>query len=262
MRPTGPLAALALLVLAGCATPPPASQPEALAAYRDTNDALEPTNRVLYGVSNAIADVSLTPAARAYRWALPQSVRTGVTNFVTNLGSPIRFANDVLETKSRRGGDTLMRFLINSTIGVAGIFDVASGWGYPAHTADFGMTLALWGVPPGPYLFLPVIGPSDPRDAAGFAVDSVANPVNALGNSPAVIAFNWLTLGTTTVSLYARNLPAIDEVKRTALDPYATFRSLYRQHRQAEVDAAAKGRRGTVPVWFDLPPKPSAKPSE
>ncbi len=251
------LLGLAGLDLAGCATPPPASQPEALAAYRQTNDPLEPTNRVLYAASNDIASVSLTPAARAYRSAVPQPVRNGVSDLLSNLGSPIRFANDVLQAQPRRAGDTFMRFLINSTIGIGGIFDVASGWGYPAHTADFGMTLAVWGVPPGPYLFLPLIGPSDPRDAVGFAADTLANPVQALGSGPAVTAFNWATLGTTTISQYAHNLPAIDEVKRTALDPYATFRSLYRQYREAEIKAAEKRRRPTIPVWFDLPKKPS-----
>ncbi len=254
MRSFRPLFALVLPLLAACATPPPASQPEALAAYHETDDPLEPTNRVFYEVSNDIAEVSLSPAARAYRWALPEGVRNSVANVLANLGSPARFGNDVLETSSRRAGDTLMRFLINSTIGLGGIFDVATGWGYPSHPADFGMTLAVWGMPPGPYLFLPVLGPSDPRDTLGFAVDTAANPFRALGSGPGIIVFNWLTLGTTTISAYAQNLPAINEVKRTALDPYATFRSLFRQHRQAQIEAAKTGRRATIPVWFSLPP--------
>ena len=90
---------------------------------------------------------------------------------LANLGSPVLLTNDMLEGKPRRAGDTTMRFLINTTVGVLGFFDVAKGWGYPDHDADFGMTLANWGVPSGPFLFLPVLGPSDPRDAVGF-VDS------------------------------------------------------------------------------------------
>ncbi len=251
------LALLALAALGGCATPPPASHPEALAAFRQTNDPLEPTNRVLYRVSNAVASVSLTPIARAYRSAVPEPVRTGITNIFSNLGGPFRFGNDVLQAKSQRAGDTLMRFLINSTIGLGGIFDVASDWGYPNHPADLGMTLAVWGVPSGPYLFLPLLGPSNPRDAFGFAAGTVASPLRALGSGAAATAFHWASLGTTTVSQYAQNLPAIESVKRTALDPYATFRSLFRQHRQAEIEAAEQGGGHTIPVWFDLPKQPS-----
>jgi len=251
------LLALTILALAGCATPPPASHPEALEAFHQTNDPLEPTNRVLYRVSNAVASVSLTPAARAYRSAVPEPVRNSITNIFSNLGGPFRFANDVMQAKSRRAGDTLMRFLINSTIGLGGIFDVASGWGYPNHPSDLGMTFAVWGVPSGPYLFLPLLGPSDPRDAFGFAAGTVGNPLRALGSGPGAIAFQWASLGTTTISQYAQNLPAIESVKRTALDPYATFRSLYRQHRQAEIDAAKQGGEHTIPVWFDLPKQPS-----
>ncbi|HWA79086.1 MAG TPA: VacJ family lipoprotein [Acetobacteraceae bacterium] len=247
--------ALSLPMLAACATPPPASQPEALADYRETNDPLEPTNRVIYEVSNDIADITLTPAARAYRWALPEGVRNSVSNVLSNLGSPVRFGNDVLQFKSRRAGDTLMRFVINSTLGLGGIFDIASGWGYPSHPSDFGMTLAVWGTPPGPYLFLPLLGPTDPRDVVGFAADTAANPVRGMGSGPGITVFNWLTLGTTTISEYADNLPAINEVKRTALDPYATFRSLYRQHRAAQIAAAKKDRPATIPVWFSLPTK-------
>lgn len=252
-----PLLALAALALGGCATPPPASHPEALEAFHQIDDPLEPTNRVLYRVSNAVASVSLTPAARAYRSVVPESVRTNVSNVLDNLGSPVRFANDVLQARSRRAGDTLMRFLINSTIGLGGMFDVAADWGYPSHPSDIGMTLAVWGVPPGPYLFLPLLGPSNPRDAFGFAASTVGSPFKALGSGPAVTAFTWATLGTTTISQYARNLPGIESVKRTALDPYATFRSLFRQHREAAIEAAKKGREHTIPVWFDLPKQPS-----
>lgn len=262
MRTPGPRPVLLVLLLAaaalsGCATPPPASKPEALAAFRQTNDPLEPTNRVLYSVSNSIASVSLTPVARAYRSVVPEPVRTNITNLFSNLGGPVRFANDVMQARPRRAGDTLMRFLINSTFGLGGLFDVAADWGYPNHPSDIGMTLAVWGMPPGPYLFLPLLGPSDPRDAFGFAASTVATPIRALGTGPGATAFNWATLGTTTISQYAQNLPAIDSVKRTALDPYATFRSLYRQHREAAIEAAKKGGQRTIPVWFDLPKQPS-----
>ncbi|MGH7057765.1 MAG: MlaA family lipoprotein [Acetobacteraceae bacterium] len=259
MAPLRPFAVFVLLALAGCATSPPASEPEALAAYKELNDPLQPTNRVLYEINNDITAVTLTPVADAYRWALPERVRNGVANLVANFDSPILFANDVLEAKPRRAGDTFMRFLINSTIGLGGIFDVASGWGYPAHPADFGMTLAVWGVPQGPYLFVPIIGPSNPRDAAGFVANELANPMRGAGTGAGVAAFQWSMFGLTAVSRYAGALPEIRSIKRTALDPYATLRSLFRQHRAAEIKAAKVGERRTIPVWFSLPKQ---KPSE
>ena len=91
--------------------------------------------------------------------------------------SPALFINDVIETKPRRAGDTFVRFVVNSTAGIGGLFDVASSLGYPYHDSDFGTTLALWGVPEGPFLFLPVLGPSNPRDAAGFGVDVAFDPL-------------------------------------------------------------------------------------
>ena len=144
----------------GCATPPPASDPDAVADFKETNDPLEPTNRVLYAINNGLDTVILRPVALAYRNVVPEPVRTGIHNVLSNLGTPVQLGNDILEAKPRRAGDTTMRFLINTTIGVVGIFDVAKELGYPNHDNDFGMTLALWGVPEGPFLFLPVLGPS------------------------------------------------------------------------------------------------------
>src|ERR1700677_2413194 len=142
--------ALVVFGLSGCATKPPPSDPDALADYRQTNDPLEPTNRVFYAVNNGIDTVILRPAALAYRWAVPGPVRNGVHNVLANIGLPIQLANDIMEAKPRRAGDTTMRLLINTTVGVLGIFDVAAKWGYKDHDADFGMTLANWGVPEGP----------------------------------------------------------------------------------------------------------------
>jgi len=141
------LAALAVFDLSGCATKPPASDPDAVADFEQTNDPLEPTNRVFYAINNGIDTVILRPAALAYRYAIPGPVREGVHHVLANISSPVQLANDILEGKPRRAGDTTMRFLINTTVGVLGIFDVATKWGYPDHDADFGMTMALWGVP-------------------------------------------------------------------------------------------------------------------
>lgn len=235
--------------LGGCATPPPASDTEATQQYRANNDPLEPTNRVFYAVNNGIDTVVLRPLAIIYR-QVPQAIRNPIHNLLDNLGNPVTFGNDVLEAKPRRAGDTFMRFLINTTVGVAGLFDVASGWGYPSHDADFGITLALWGLPNGPYLFLPVLGPSSPRDAAGFGVDQVMDPFFWPPNGGGMNAFRLSRTGVSAVDARERVLDQTDQITKTALDPYATFRSLYQQHRQSQIDAVRSDDRQTVPDWF------------
>jgi phospholipid-binding lipoprotein MlaA len=256
------LAAALLLLgpLLGCATPPPASDPDAVADYNETNDPLEPTNRVMYAINNGLDTVILRPIAVAYRWAVPEPVRNGVHNVLSNLGTPVELGNDILEAKPRRAGDTTMRFLINTTIGVVGIFDVAKDLGYPDHDTDFGMTLALWGVPEGTFLFLPVLGPSNPRDAIGHGVDIAGDPFTWVGQGTVVTVLDWTRFGMNAVDQRERVLDAVDSIKKTALDPYATFRSLYRQHRAAQIQAARDDHRATIPIWF--PQSQSASPDQ
>jgi len=258
-----PLASLAVIVmpmlaLGGCATKPPASDADALAEYNETNDPLEPTNRVFYAINNGIDTVILKPAAQAYRFVFPQPVRNSIHNVLVNIATPVTLGNDILSAKPRRAGDTTMRFLINTTVGVAGLFDVADKWGYPAHDADFGITMAVWGMPAGPFLFLPILGPSSPRDAAGFAVDLVGDPFSWVGQGVAVKAIKWSKTLVNALDARERVLDAIDEIKKTALDPYATFRSLYRQHRQSQIADTVNDNRATIPVWF-AQPAPAAR---
>ncbi len=248
----------ASLAFGGCATKPPASDPDSLAEYNETNDPLEPTNRVFYAINNGLDTVILRPVAEAYRYVFPQPVRTGVHNVLVNLGSAVTLGNDILQAKPRRAGDTVMRFLINTTIGVVGIFDVADKLGYPAHDSDFGVTMAIWGMPEGPFLFLPILGPSDPRDAVGFGVDIAMDPFTWVGKGTAVTAIKWTKTVIGAVDARERVLDAIDEIKKTALDPYATFRSLYRQHRESQISDTRNDNRATIPVWF-AQPGPSAR---
>jgi phospholipid-binding lipoprotein MlaA len=239
--------------LTSCATPPPASDPAAVADFKETNDPIEPTNRVFYAINDGLDTVILKPLAQAYRFVVPTPVRQGVHNVLTNLGTPVQLGNDILEAKPRRAGDTMMRFLINTTVGVVGFFDVAKGWGYPDHDADFGITMALWGVPEGPFLFLPILGPTNPRDALGHGVDIVADPFFWVGQGAAVTALDWSRVVVTGFDQRERALDAVDSIKKTALDPYATFRSLYRQHRESQIETARDDNRATVPVWFPAP---------
>ena len=254
-------AGLLAVVLAGCATPPPADDPEAVAEFQQTQDPLEPTNRVFYAVNNGLDTVILRPAAQAYRFVVPGPVRTGIHNVLTNLGTPVQLSNDVLQGKPVRAGDTAMRFLINSTVGLVGVFDVATGWGYPNHDTDFGLTLANWGVPDGPFLFLPVLGPSNPRDFAGFGVDMAQDPFTWVGHTTAMTVVNWTRFGLNALDSRERYLDPVDQIKKTALDPYATFRSLYRQHREGQIRELREDRRATVPVWFPQA-QPDATPSQ
>ena len=240
--------AFAVLSLGGCATRP--TDPEALAEYRATDDPLEPTNRFLYRVSTTVDRYTLKPVAQAYVYVLPEPVRTGVHQVISNFAAPTRLANDVLEAKPRRAGTTFMRFVINSTVGVAGIFDVARGWGYPAHDNDGGVTLALWGVPQGPYLFLPLLGPSSPRAATGFGVDVGLSPLTYVPRGFGLLTLNDSLYGVGIVDGRARVLDEFDQINREALDPYATLRSLYRQHRAAEIEAVRSDNRMTTPDWF------------
>ncbi len=237
-------------LVAGCATAPPTSDPEAAADFAETDDPLEPTNRVFYKVNDALDTALLRPAAKAYRYVLPQTVRNGVHNVLGNLGNPVQFSNDVLQGKPKRAGDTLMRTLINSTVGVAGVFDVATGWGYPAHDTDFGLTLAHWGVPNGPFLFLPFLGPTNPRDATGFGVDIAQDPFTWVGKGAIVSGLDWSRFGLNVLDARERVLDPLEQIKKTALDPYATFRSLYRQRRASQIETLQHPEQGTVPVWF------------
>jgi phospholipid-binding lipoprotein MlaA len=252
LHPRLVLAAALLLLgpLLGCATPPPASDADATAEFKEADDPLEPTNRVLYAINNGLDTVILRPLAIAYRNVFPEPVRTGIHNVLSNLGTPVELGNDILSAKPRHAGDTSMRFLINTTIGVAGVFDVAKKLGYSDHDTDFGLTLALWGVPEGPFLFLPVLGPTNPRDAAGRGVDVAGDPFTWVGQGTVVTALNWTRWGFNIVDQRERVLDPIDSIKKTALDPYATFRSLYRQHRRAEVADARADNSTTIPIWF------------
>ena len=246
------LLGLSLLSVAACAERPPPGDAEAQAEFRELNDPYEPANRFFYKVNDTIDTYALRPAAIAYRDVVPGAVRRPVHNALNNIGTPVMFANDVLAGQPRRAGDSMMRFLINSTVGVGGLFEVAEGWGYPDHTSDFGLTLALWGVGEGPFLFLPVLGPSNPRDATGFGVNVALDP------------FVWVSFGGSRTLGYSRLvtggldtrerfIDAIDSVKRSALDPYATFRSLARQNRADEIGKARTDRPATVPAWFKQP---------
>ncbi|MDP9097247.1 MAG: VacJ family lipoprotein [Pseudomonadota bacterium] len=243
------LLAATMFGLGACATKPAPDDQLALAEYNESNDPFEPTNRFFYRVNDGIDTYALRPAAVAYRTVVPGVVRRPIHNLLSNMASPVIFANDVMQTRPQRAGTTMMRFIINTTAGVGGLFDVAAEVGYPEHNADFGETLALWGVGGDPFLFLPVLGPSNPRDVGGFAGGVVLDPLTwaSFGGS-ATLGYSRYAL--TALDTRERNIDVIDSIKKTALDPYATFRSLYRQNRAAEIEKVRVDNQTTVPAWF------------
>jgi phospholipid-binding lipoprotein MlaA len=244
------LAAAFVLGLGACATRPPASDVGATQDFNENNDPLEPANRVSFAVNNGLDTYLLAPVARAYRYAVPGVIRRPVHNVLSNMTTPVVFINDVVQTRPRAAGDTFMRFIINTTIGVGGVFDVAAGWGYPYHDNDFGLTMALWGIPEGPFLFLPLLGPSNPRDAAGYGVDIAFDPFIWTPTGQGLHTVDTARTGMSIIDTRTNVLDEVDSIKKTALDPYATFRSLYRQNRQSTVDTVKSENRATVPNWY------------
>ncbi len=243
------LLATALLATA-CATRPGEDDPEALAEFRETNDSAEPTNRAMFEVHEALDRNVLQPVTEAYRDVIPQGIRIALRNILGNLRTPVILANDLMQGNLPRARITLGRFMVNSTIGVAGLVDVAREWGVPGHSEDFGQTLAVWGVGEGPFLFVPLLGPSNPRDLIGQGVDLAINPLSYFGQGLLVDAAGWSRLGLTVVDTREALLEPIDQVRATSLDPYSTLRSAYRQRRGYEIRNEEDGGRVVGPSGF------------
>jgi phospholipid-binding lipoprotein MlaA len=196
----------------------------------DTNDPFEGSNRFFFGVNQVLDELLLRPVSVVYRAVLPDFARNGVRNFLNNLNSPVIFANDVLQGEGDRAGDTLIRFGVNSTIGVGGLVDVAKDLGHPYHDEDFGQTLAVWGVEDGPYFYFPVMGPSSARDFTGFVVDRGFDPLTYVNWGDD----DWVPVARTAlnvIDLRSRNIETLDDIERSSVDYYASIRSLYRQSR-------------------------------
>ncbi|MGQ0585030.1 MAG: MlaA family lipoprotein [Reyranella sp.] len=219
------------LALSACATTPPADDPEAVAAYEEANDPLEPMNRYFFEVNYFLDEIFLKPVAGWYYVALPNPVQDGIRNFLRNLRSPVVLANDVFQGSFGRAGTTVARFAINTTLGVLGLFDVATELGLVYHDEDFGQTLAVHGVGEGPYLVVPLLGPSNPRDLTGKVVDIFLDPLTYVARNHDVQYLQYVRTGLEVVDTRARNLKTLDEIREGSLDYYATIRSLYRQRR-------------------------------
>lgn len=221
------------LALAACATPP--SDPAARAEFDKTNDPFEPVNRKIFSFNLFVDRILLRPIAVTYEAAVPEVGRNAIRHFLDNLGEPIVFANNMLQGEFRRAHDTAGRFLTNSTLGLGGTIDIATKAGLEKQSGDFGQTLWRWGVPDGPYIVLPILGPSNPRDAIGTGVDGYADPYSHAFSGTSIDNADYGRYLINGVDQRARNIQTLDELQRNAIDFYAQLRSLFRQHRASEL---------------------------
>ena len=218
--------AFVVMLLGGCA-----SNMDAGAPY----DPLEPLNRRVFAFNHSLDNHAALPAATYYRSAVPGGARDGVHNFLSNLSLPVTIANEVLQGEATLAVHSACRFGINTTIGVLGVMDPAVGMGYPEQNEDFGQTLAVYGVPGGPYMVLPLIGSTVPRDAFGkIFVDHFFNPLGYVayrGKLYVSLSQNLIN----TVDRRSRSIARLSDVERNSVDYYAAMRTLYLQRRDTEV---------------------------
>jgi phospholipid-binding lipoprotein MlaA len=229
---------LSALSLAACAT----KDPEAIA----NNDPFEPTNRFFFDVSQKADKWFAKPVAQGYVAVVPEFARDGIHNMLDNINEPVVFGNEVLQGSAHGAATTLGRFVVNSTVGVGGAIDVGSKIGLNADDQDGGITLGKWGVKEGPYIFLPLLGPAPPRDILGRVGDRYLQPLN-YADFPGDMTLSYSVLGMGVLDGRAQNLDQLDAIERTSVDFYATTRSLYRQHRNAQINGGAAASKENLP---------------
>jgi phospholipid-binding lipoprotein MlaA len=212
-----------LLSLGGCATP--------VSQRSDPRDPYENFNRKVFAVNQVFDQVLLKPVSKGYSNYVPDFVQSAVGNFFGNIADVWTALNNFFQMKPRDAFQDTGRVLVNSTLGVAGLVDVASKLGLAKHEEDFGQTLGVWGIKPGPYVMLPVFGPSTMRDTFAKPLDLYADPLNLVDPSVTENSLRALRL----VDDRARLLPATDMIERVALDPYQFVRDAYLQRRELKV---------------------------
>ncbi len=194
-------------------------------------DPAEGFNRGIYGFNDALDTAVVAPVSRGYRAAVPAYARNRVSSALGNLGEPVNFLNAALQGDVENVFTCFWRFVINTTVGIGGLYDVAGEAGLKPVKEDFGQTLGAWGVDNGAYIMLPVLGPSTARDTVGLVVDTLTNPFTYL-TTPVVVTIK-VTEG---IDKREGLLDLTDEIQRTSFDPYSTIKSTYIQHRKSQVD--------------------------
>ena len=218
-------------------------------------DPYERMNRNVYAFNDVVDKAAVKPVAKGYKKLIPEGPRLCASNMFSNLGEPYTAVNNLLQGKPKAMLQDIGRLLLNSTLGIGGCVDVASAWGIPKHQEDFGQTLAVWGVPSGPYVVLPVLGPSTVRDALSKPVDFLANPIGYVTNVPLRNSLQGYKMLDTRTNL----LEASDVVDQSALDPYVMVRDAWLQRRLAQIkdeDGSYNERNdGNVPRKLELAPR-------
>jgi phospholipid-binding lipoprotein MlaA len=253
------LALILVLPLTACASKSAAP----VAQTDDQNDPWENVNRPVFNANMKLDEYLMRPLAVAYRDGTPDLFQSGITNALHNLKTPEIMANDLLQGNMDRFGQSFARLWLNTVVGLGGLIDVGAKSKIPYHDSDFGQTLGVWGVEPGPYLVLPLLGPSDPRDGIGYGVDSYADPIGWKMRAAGDDDFSEVRGVLGVVAGRAAVIDDLDELKKSSLDFYAALRSLYQQKRAADV-AAGRASPGTTTVpqtSYDLPADPPAKPA-
>lgn len=212
---------LGMLLLSGCAT----------RGTANPDDPLEGYNRAMFNFNEAVDKAVIKPVAEGYDYITPMPVKTGVGNFFGNLGEIWISVNNLLQGKVREGFSDLGRFLVNTTLGIAGLFDVATEMGLEKHEEDFGQTLGWWGVPDGPYFIVPILGPKTLRDALALPVDFRGNPVTYLKDDES----RYLLLGLELIHSRYTLLGTEKTLEEGTLDKYAYARDYYLQQRRYKV---------------------------
>ena len=236
------MVAVALLGLGACASQ---NTPDEIARVQETNDPYEPLNRAIFSFNEGLDVVILKPLAVWYTFFVPfQDARDTIRRVIDNAALPWTAINEVFQGEWSRAGTTTTRFLINTTLGIGGMIDWATRWGFEHHSEDFGLTLARrFGVREGPYLVLPVLGPRNVRDAIGLGVDAVGDPIGWILPFPGGIVRS----GMDGIDLRSRHITDLDQLRRDSIDFYATMRSITRQRRQAEVDRGQSSGPQDIP---------------
>ncbi|MEM6683057.1 MAG: VacJ family lipoprotein [Pseudomonadota bacterium] len=221
------------LGIAACAKRP--TDPYALAEFEKLNDPLEPLNRFTWRANIKVDNVTLRPISLGYRAITPEPFRVGIRNAFDNISEPWSFVNNLLQGEFGRAGRNLGRVVVNTTVGIGGLFDPATDFGIAAADEDFGETLAVWGVPSGPFLMLPLLGPSNVRDFNGFIVGAFADPVDLYLWLENVGTVNLALTGGQILVRREQFLDEFDVLVKESQDAYAAARSAARQNREFEI---------------------------